>query len=41
VIIAMGQLTKLPAMMIPLLVVGIATLVTVSLPASREALGGI
>jgi len=41
VIIAMGQLTKLPAMMIPLLVVGIATLVTVSLPPSREALGGI
>ncbi|HVT65088.1 MAG TPA: hypothetical protein VHD81_08035 [Mycobacteriales bacterium] len=41
VIIAMGQLTKLPAMMIPLLIVGLATLVTVSLQPSREALGGI
>lgn len=41
VIIAMGQLTKLPAMMVPLLIVGLATLVTVSLQPSREALGGI
>jgi hypothetical protein len=41
VIIAMGQLTKLPAMMVPLLVVGLATLVTVSLQPSRDALGGI
>jgi hypothetical protein len=41
VIIAMGQLTKLPALMIPLLVVGLATLVTVSLQPSRDALGGI
>ena len=41
VIIAMGQLTKLPAMMIPLLVVGIGTHVMVSLPPSRQALGGI
>ncbi|HVS67514.1 MAG TPA: hypothetical protein VHE56_03095 [Mycobacteriales bacterium] len=41
VIIAMGQLTKLPALMVPLLVVGIGTLVAVSLPPSRQALGGI
>jgi hypothetical protein len=37
----MGQLTKLPAMMIPLIIVGAATLVTVSLQPSRQALGGI
>jgi hypothetical protein len=41
IIIGMGQLATLPAMMVPLIAVGAATLVTVSLPASREALGGI
>jgi hypothetical protein len=41
VILAMGQLTKLPAMMIPLLIVGLSTLVAVSLQPSRDALGGI
>jgi hypothetical protein len=37
----MGQLSTLPALMVPLILVGVATLVGVSLPASREALGGI
>jgi hypothetical protein len=41
IIIGMGQLGTLPAMMIPLVVVGLATLVAVSMPSSREALGGI
>lgn len=41
IIIGMGQLATLPAMMVPLLIVGFATLVFVSLPPSREALGGI
>lgn len=41
IIIGMGQITTLPAEMVPLLVVGFSTLVAVSLPPSREALGGI
>jgi hypothetical protein len=41
IIIGMGQLSTLPAMMVPLVIVGLATLVAVSLPPSREALGGI
>ncbi|HWC33668.1 MAG TPA: hypothetical protein VG650_02460 [Mycobacteriales bacterium] len=41
IVLGMGQLTKLPALMVPLIVVGVATLVAVSLPPSREALGGI
>jgi hypothetical protein len=41
IIIGMGQIATLPAMMAPLIAVGAATLVFVSLPASREALGGI
>ncbi|HVV75247.1 MAG TPA: hypothetical protein VHC43_04360 [Mycobacteriales bacterium] len=41
IVIGGGQLTKLPAMMVPLIVVGAATLVFVSLAPSRDALGGI
>jgi hypothetical protein len=41
IVIGMGQLSTLPALMVPLILVGVATLVGVSLPASREALGGI
>ena len=41
IIIGMGQIATLPAMMVPLIAVGAATLVCVSLPASRQALGGI
>ncbi|HVW79320.1 MAG TPA: hypothetical protein VHB69_00055 [Mycobacteriales bacterium] len=41
IIIGMGQLSTLPAMMVPLVIVGLATLVTVSLQPSRDALGGI
>ena len=41
IVVGMGQLTKLPLMMVPLLVVGVATLVFVSLQPSRDALGGI
>jgi hypothetical protein len=41
VVIGLGQLHTLPALMGPLIVVGAATFVAVSLPASRAALGGI
>jgi hypothetical protein len=41
VVIGIGQLHTLPALMVPLIVVGAATFVAVSLPASRAALGGI
>jgi hypothetical protein len=41
VVIGIGQLHTLPALMAPLIVVGAATFVAVSLPASRAALGGI
>jgi hypothetical protein len=41
IIIGMGQLGTLPAMMVPLVIIGLATLVAVSLQPSREALGGI
>jgi hypothetical protein len=41
IIIGMGQIATLPALMVPLLIIGFATLVTVSLAPSREALGGI
>jgi hypothetical protein len=41
IVVGMGQLTTLPFMMVPLIAVGVATLVFVSLPPSREALGGI
>jgi hypothetical protein len=40
-VIGIGQLHTLPGLMIPLLVVAVLTLVTVSLPDSRARLGGI
>jgi Kef-type K+ transport system membrane component KefB len=40
-VIGIGQLHTLPALMVPLIAIGAATIVTVSLPPSREALGGI
>jgi hypothetical protein len=41
IVIGMQQLRTLPAMMVPLILVGGATLVAVTLPPSRDALGGI
>jgi Kef-type K+ transport system membrane component KefB len=41
VVIGLGQMDTLPAVMVPLIVVGVATFVLVSLPPSRAALGGI
>jgi hypothetical protein len=41
IVIGIGQLKTLPGLMIPLIVIGLATLVSVSLPASRTALGGV
>jgi hypothetical protein len=41
IVVGIGQIHTLPYLMVPLIVVGLATLVAVSLPASREALGGI
>jgi hypothetical protein len=40
-VIGIGQLHTLPALMIPLLVAAVLTLVAVSLPDSRASLGGI
>jgi hypothetical protein len=40
-VIGIGQLGTLPALMVPLIVSAVVTLVAVSLPASRAALGGI
>jgi hypothetical protein len=41
VVIGIGQLHTLPALMVPLIAVGAATFIAVSMPASRAALGGI
>jgi hypothetical protein len=41
IVVGMGQIVTLPLLMAPLVAVGAATLVTVTLPESREALGGI
>jgi hypothetical protein len=41
VVIGFGQVHTLPALMIPLIVVGIATFAALSTPSSRQALGGI
>jgi hypothetical protein len=41
VVIGIGQVHTLPALMVPLVAVGVATFVAVSMPASRHALGGI
>jgi hypothetical protein len=41
IVIGIGQIHTLPYLMVPLILVGVATLVAVSLPPSREALGGV
>jgi hypothetical protein len=41
IVIGMGQLAHIPALMVPLIALGVGTLVTVSLQPSRDALGGI
>jgi hypothetical protein len=41
VVIGIGQLHTLPALMVPLILVGAGTFVAVSMPASRQAIGGI
>jgi hypothetical protein len=41
IVVGLGQVHTLPALMVPLIVVGIATVVSVSTAASRAALDGI
>jgi hypothetical protein len=41
IVLGMGQLAHLPALMVPLIALGVGTLVAVSLQPSRDALGGI
>jgi hypothetical protein len=41
IVIGIGQIHTLPLLMVPLIAVSIATLIAVSLPQSRQALGGI
>jgi Kef-type K+ transport system membrane component KefB len=41
VVVGVGQLHTLPVLMVPLIVIGVATFVALSMPASRQALGGI
>jgi hypothetical protein len=41
IVIGFGQLDTLPLITIPLIIIGLATFIAVSLPASRDALGGI
>jgi hypothetical protein len=41
IVIGMGQVHHIPALMVPLIALGIGTLVAVSLQPSRDALGGI
>jgi hypothetical protein len=41
VVIGLGQLETLPLITVPLIIIGLTTFVAVSLPASRDALGGI
>jgi hypothetical protein len=41
IVVGLGQVHTLPVLMVPLIVVGIATVVAASTAASREALGGI
>jgi hypothetical protein len=41
VVIGIGQLHTLPALMVPLILIGAGSFVALSLPDSREALGGI
>jgi uncharacterized membrane protein (DUF2068 family) len=41
VVIGIGQVHTLPALMVPLIAIGVGTFVAMSTPASRQALGGI
>jgi hypothetical protein len=41
VVIGIGQLHTVPGFAVPLIIVGAATFIAISLPASRSALGGI
>jgi hypothetical protein len=41
VVIGFGQVNHLPAVMVPLIVVGVASFVALSMPDTRDALGGI
>jgi hypothetical protein len=41
VVVGIGQIHTLPLLMIPLIVIGVATFAAVSMPDSRSALGGI
>jgi hypothetical protein len=41
IVLGIGQIHTLPFLMVPLMIVAVAALVVVSLPESRDALGGI
>jgi hypothetical protein len=41
IVIGLGQVNHLPALMVPLIVIGIGTIAAASTPACRSALGGI
>lgn len=41
IVVGLGQMHTLPVLMVPLIVVGVATVVSASTAASRAALGGI
>jgi hypothetical protein len=41
IVIGIGQLHTLPALMVPLILIGAGSFVALSLPDSRESLGGI
>jgi predicted Kef-type K+ transport protein len=41
VVVGIGQVHTLPALMVPLIVIGLGSFVALSTPASRQALGGI
>jgi hypothetical protein len=40
-VVGFGQLHTLPALMVPLIVIGVATFIALSMPSCRDALGGI
>jgi hypothetical protein len=41
IVIGIGQIHTLPFLMVPLIIVAVAALIAVSVPQSRDALGGI
>jgi hypothetical protein len=41
IVLGIGQIHTLPYLMVPLIIVAVVALVTVSVPESRDALGGI